>query len=98
MYQNLYHDLALTITDLSRCAADELEQKETIYQKWIIYKKEGVCLETLDIIIGLLEKNHISQKKFLNDIGLNATAMSEWKAGRNQSYFRASTNFYFSAL
>jgi len=45
-------------------------------------------LETLDIIIGLLEKKRISQKKFLNDIGLNATAMSEWKAGRNQSYFR----------
>ncbi len=45
-------------------------------------------METLETIIGLLEKNHISQKKFLSDIGLNASAMSEWKAGRNQSYFR----------
>lgn len=33
MYQHSYHDLALIITDLSRCAADELEQKETIYQE-----------------------------------------------------------------
>ncbi len=45
-------------------------------------------METLDIISSLLEKHHISQKKFLSDIGLNATAMSEWKAGRNKSYFR----------
>ena len=45
-------------------------------------------METLEIIISLLEKKHISQKKFLSDIGLNASAMSEWKAGRNQSYFR----------
>lgn len=46
-------------------------------------------METLETIISLLEKQHISQKKFLNDIGLNASAMSEWKAGRNQSYFPA---------
>ena len=33
MSQLFYHELALAITDMSRCAADELEREETIYQK-----------------------------------------------------------------
>lgn len=33
MYQNLCHDLALTITEMSRCTADELEHGNTVYRK-----------------------------------------------------------------
>lgn len=32
MYQNLCHDLALTIAEMSRCAADELEQENAVYR------------------------------------------------------------------
>lgn len=33
MYQELCHDLALAITDMSRSAADELEQKNVVYRQ-----------------------------------------------------------------
>ena len=38
MYQNLYHDLALTITELSRCATDELEHENSVYQKVLLQR------------------------------------------------------------
>lgn len=38
MYQNLYHDLALTITELSRSAADELEHENSVYQKVLLQR------------------------------------------------------------
>jgi transcriptional regulator with XRE-family HTH domain len=42
----------------------------------------------LERIINLINAKGISDKQFLQAIGLNLTAMSDWKKGRNKSYLK----------
>lgn len=42
----------------------------------------------LERIINLINAKGISEKQFLQAIGLNLTAMSDWKKGRNKSYLK----------
>ncbi len=45
MYQELCHDLALAITDMSRSAADELEQKNLVYRQ--VMEQRNAAADTL---------------------------------------------------
>ena len=43
-------------------------------------------METVNKIVELITKSGITEKQFLNTIGLNVTALSDWKTGKNKSY------------
>ena len=43
-------------------------------------------MNTLDRIIMLIKERGITQQQFLKDVGLNKTALSDWKKGVNASY------------
>ena len=43
-------------------------------------------MDTLDRIIMLIKEHGITQQQFLKDVGLNKTALSDWKKGVNASY------------
>lgn len=43
-------------------------------------------MKILEKIITLINSKGISEKQFLQDIGLNRSALSDWKSGKNKSY------------
>lgn len=47
-----------------------------------------IYINTLETILSLINAKGISEKQFLLDVGLNSTAMSDWKKGRNKSYLK----------
>lgn len=45
-----------------------------------------VSLETLDIILSLIRRKGVTEQKFLADLGLSRTLLSDWKRGKSKSY------------
>ncbi|OJU13647.1 MAG: hypothetical protein BGN88_06535 [Clostridiales bacterium 43-6] len=45
-------------------------------------------MEVLNKILSLIQMKGIKDKDFLDDVGLNLTLLSDWKAGRNKSYLK----------
>jgi len=51
-----------------------------------IIKKESLYMNTVERIVNLLKEKGIQQKDFVKNIGLNSSALSDWKSGQNHSY------------
>jgi len=43
-------------------------------------------METLERILNLLKNKKIQQKDFVKNIGLNSSAVTDWKSGQSKSY------------
>lgn len=43
-------------------------------------------MNTVEIIVHLIEKRGITEKKFLSDLDFNRTLLSDWKSGKSKSY------------
>ena len=49
--------------------------------------KKGIKnMNTLERILNLISQRGILEKQFLLDIGLNKSALSDWKKGTTKSY------------
>ena len=53
----------------------------SIFSYFAVYE-----LTTIDKIVVLIKEKGISQQQFLKDIGLNKSALADWKKGVNESY------------
>lgn len=45
-------------------------------------------MNTVSIILKLINEKQITEQKFLSDLGFNRTLLSDWKSGKSKSYNR----------